>query len=228
MEDARIQIDTYHGHMCEAIKSARSYFSLKEHAGKCRPDDPDRHNLMEDSGMQCRYAFLMATNSLEAAANALLKGLDISHALYGDLEKLSTLLKFEVVCIASGKKLDRDRDFFGRIKEIVRCRNEFVHPKPSLVPCGLAGDSKTLEPQLRRTKSRGYPLALEYLTPEHTKDAIGDILAFLSWVVFDICQCGIRDGAMALGCKSLCLSGDIDLFAREYGFDIRTFGQIDD
>lgn len=217
-----VPVDTYHGHMCEAIKSLRSSLRLLCNADACGDEDPAKLDLLEDAGMQSRYAFLLAANALEAGANALLKSLQMSHALYDDLEKLATLLKYEMVCMALGKSLDRGCDIYGRIKEVVRCRNEFVHPKPRMVPCDPTEEGRRAVAGVGHTKSRGYPMALEYVTPEHAKCAIGDILTFIAWIVYDLCQYGAEDGAMRLGCGSRMVTGDAILLAREYGFDIRS------
>jgi len=149
---------------------------------------------------------------------------DTSKSLYEDLEKLPTLLKFEVVCLALGKKLDRGQNIYGRIKEVVQCRNEFVHPKPQLSPIGRENFSEDIGVNLKRTKSSRYPLTFEYVTAQHAKDAIGNMLEFLSWIVFDTCQIELEDGSMRLGCGSRITPGDVLLFAEEYGFDVRTFG----
>lgn len=222
-----IPIDTYHGHICEAIKTLRSSFLLLSHAQEQMDDGPSKHELLEDAGMQCRYAFLLAANALEAAGNALLLGLETSRALYDDLEKLPTLLKFEVVCMAEGKRLDRGHHSYGLIKEIVQCRNEFVHPKPRMAPYEPDGVESTLGVEVSRTKSRRYPKTFEFVIPEDAKNAIGDILGFLGWVLFDICEFGIEDGSMRLGRDSRVVTGDAVLFADEFGFDARTFGQGD-
>ena len=221
-----IPIDTYHGTMCEAIKTLRSSFLLLAHAEKKSDDDLTKHQLLEDAGMQCRYAFLLAANSLEAAANALILGLQTSQALYNDLEKLPTLLKFEVVCMAEGKRLDRGHHSYALINEIVQCRNEFVHPKPRIASYESDGDAKTEGVGVSRTKSRGYLKTLEFVTPEDARTAIGDILAFLGWVIFDTCQLGIEDGSKRLGCGSIIATGDAVLFAEEFGYDARTFGRV--
>lgn len=153
MEDTFITIDTYHDYMCEALDSLRSGLACFREATKIsEEDDLKKGWLYKDAGIRCRYAFLTAANALEASANALLLDLEISRALYEDFEKLSTLLKFEVVCMAHGKKLDRSNNLYGRIKEIVQCRNEFVHPKPSKAICELSSDGLDLEIKVKKQK----------------------------------------------------------------------------
>jgi len=225
MKEPYITIDTYHEFMLEAFSALRSGLSYLKEAQEYEEDDHHRHWMFVESGMQCRYAFLLAANALEAAANALLLGLGTSSALYSDLEKLPTLLKFEIVCISLGKKLDRGNDLYAKIKEVVKCRNEFVHPKPRKATGRLTSDQKDVEIVVSKTKSREYPTYFSIFEPKHSQQAVGDILSFLAWVVFDICEFSIKDGTMRLGYGSYSSSGDITILAHEYGFDTRTFGE---
>ncbi len=153
MEEPYITIDTYHEQMCEALCALRSGLRFYENASQLEEDDLEKGDLYLDAGMQCRYAFLLAANALEAAANALLLELDSSRALYEDLERLQTLLKFEVVCLAHGKKLDRGNALYGGIVDVVKCRNEFVHPKPRKTWVELTQDGSDVEISVSKTKN---------------------------------------------------------------------------
>jgi len=223
MEEPTITIDTYHEFMCESFSALRSGLSCLESANAQEEDDSQLHWIYAEAGMQCRYSFLLAANALESAANALLLGLETSRALYDDFEKLPTLLKFELFCIASGKKLDRGNDLYSKIKEVVQCRNEFVHPKPRKAKGKLTADNGDVEIVVKRTKSLNYPTYFSLLEPTHAIQAVGDILSFLSWIVFDICGYSVEKGALILGFGSCAGSGDIDILAAKYGFDTRTF-----
>lgn len=225
MEEPYITIDTYHEYMCEAFSALRSGLSHLEAAQEYEEDDLHRHWMYVESGTQCRYAFLLAANALEAAANALLLGLGTSKALYSDLEKLPTFLKFEVVCISLGKKLDRGNDLYAKIREVVKCRNEFVHPKPRRAAGCLTSDKTDVEIIVSKTKSREYPTYFSIFEPKHSQQAVGDILSFLAWVVFDVCGYNVEDGVMLLGCGSRSVTGDVIILAHKYGFDVRTFGE---
>ena len=204
--------------MCEAFSALRSGLSCLESAESHEEDDAQLHWLYLEAGMRCRYSFLLA-------ANALLLSLETNRALYDDFEKLPTLLKFEVVCMALGKKLDRGNNLYSKIKEIVKCRNEFVHPKPRRANGRLAQDGKDFEIVVARTKSCDYPTYFSLLEPKHTVNAVGDILKFLSWILFDICEYSVKEGAMLLGIGSLSKTGDITILANKYGFDTRTFDE---
>ena len=225
IEDHKITIDTYHEYMCEAFFALRSGLSFLESAQTCEEDDVQGYWLSVDANMQCRYSFLLAANSLEAAANAMLLNLDTTKSLYDDLEKLPTLLKFEFVCMSQGKRLDRGNELYAKIKEVVRCRNEFVHPKPKKSSFQLTRDKKDIEIKVCRTKSRQYPQYFSIFEPKHAIMAIGDILSFLSWITFDVCGFSIEEGTMILGYGSYQGTGDIIELALNHNFDTRTFGE---
>jgi len=211
--------------MCEAFAALRFGLASFEKAEESQDDSAGRNWLYVEAGMQCRYAFLLAANALESAANALLLGLKTSVPLYEDLERLPTLLKFEVVCMAYGKKLDRGSNLYANIKDVVKCRNEFVHPKPREAAGILTNNGKDVEINVTRTRARNYPIYFGIFEPKHARQAIGDILAFLSWVVFDICRFPIMKGTMLLGRDSYGSTGDVIILAHKYGFDTRTFGE---
>ena len=226
MEKPQISIDTYHEYMVEAFDALNAGFS---HLAKAREREVDDHVsdwLFVRAGMQCRYAFLLGANALEAAANALLRGLNRSPSSYIDLEKLPTLLKFEIFCLAHGAELDRGNVLYARIKEVVRCRNEFVHPKPRKVSGDLTDDNEDVELQISKTKTRQYPMYFSMFEPKHACNAIGDILAFVAWVVFDLCSFEPAEGALLIGYNSYGGTAKVSNIGAEYGFDLRTFNML--
>ncbi len=209
--------------MSEAFDSLR--LGLKNLAdAKSRNEDDNVTNWQAVSaGMYCRYAFLLAANALEAAANALILGMKTSNASYSDLEKLPTLLKYEVFCLARGKELDRGNAIYARVKDVVRCRNAFVHPKPMNASFQLSGDGKEVEFRVPKTGTREHPTYYSIFEPNHACEAIGDILAFVSWVVFDVCAYEQKEGVMLIGYESYATTGSISLVGTEHGFDLRSF-----
>ena len=98
MNKPQISVNTYHEYMVEAFDALRVGLTKLAEAKEQEEDDHANNWLMISSNMQCRYAFLLAANALEAAANALLLGLGKPQSSYADLEKLPTLLKFEIFC----------------------------------------------------------------------------------------------------------------------------------
>lgn len=199
--------------MCEAFYALRrglSFFATAQ-----QEDEDVAHHSYTAAGTDCRYAFLLAANALEAAANALLLGLDTGRSSYSDMEKLPTLLKFEIFCLAKGKRIDRSNDLYGRVKDVVRCRNEFVHPKPTDALVELTANGSDVEVKVAKTRTRGYPMSFCMFEPTHAREAIGDILAFVAWVVFDICKFEMKDGALIIGHQSCGSTGSISLVGSE-------------
>jgi hypothetical protein len=128
--------------------------------------------------------------------------------------------------LAHGKKLDRSNAHYARVLDVVKCRNQFVHPKPRKVAFRSVTQDRFDDPEITvsKTKVRGYPTAFTLFEPAHARVAIGDILAFVSWVVFDVCDLTLEDGSMQLGLGSTGCTGDVTLLSHEYGFDVRSFG----
>ncbi|HPJ12963.1 MAG TPA: hypothetical protein PLV00_06220 [Caldisericia bacterium] len=170
----------------------------------------------------------MISNSIEAAANAFLISLNFNKEYYEELERLNTLLKFQIFCDLNGKRLNQEDVKYARIKEIINCRNEFVHPKPKINVNSTSDDSAIIY-DFKKTKTRNYPLYFIMINPYQVIDALEDTLAFISWICFDICKFSIKEGAMKLGLDSTESRAEIldigELYSRS--FDRRSFG-VDD
>lgn len=218
-------ISTYHEYILEAIYALRHGLAFYENA-KQVPTDLGSDQSMLIAEINSRYSFLMISNSLESAANALLLSLNLDKEYYEELERTSTLVKFKIFCDFLGKRLDPGDIKFGRIKDIISCRNEFVHPKPRKATCRDNSTSE-IKFEVKSTKNRNYPTYFSEIKPSHVLTALEDTLIFISWVCFDICKLGIQDGALKLGFGSYGSTADIDIIGYDYGikFDKRTFGQ---
>jgi hypothetical protein len=222
-----VAISTFHEYMLEATSALR--LGLNYHK---RFERLPAENGSDLSGyyaaMNCRYAFLMIANSLEAGANALLLSKNFPNDYYQELEKLNTLLKFRLFCNLKGQQLDSGNVLYANAKDIISCRNEFVHPKPRRVEYTVNEDTSTVSYDIKKTKNREYPHYFTEILPEHTLSALGDALAFISWVCFDICGFEIEDGALLLGVGSYGSTGDIDVIEMDKNikFDKRSFGRV--
>ena len=221
-----VAISTYHEYILEAIFSLRQGLSYYQNS-KLVPEDIGSDYSGITGEINCRYSFLMISNSLEAAANALLLSLKLNKEYYEELEKLNTLVKFKLFCDFSGKRLDQSNIIYGRVKDIISCRNEFVHPKPKTVNYNIDSKTTSIEYDIKKTKTRNYPLYFNEIKPELVLIALEDVLAFISWVCFDTCGLEIQDGSLRLGLNSYGDTADIDIIANEYNrnFDKRTFGR---
>lgn len=222
-----VPISTYHEYILEAIYSLRLGLSFYERA-KFVPSDVGSDNSMFIAEINCRYSFLMISNSLESAANALLLSLNLEKEYYEELERTSTLVKFKLFCDFMGKRLDQSDIKFARIKDIVNCRNEFVHPKPRKANYNFDKQTSEIKFDIKSTKNRNYPLYFSEIKPQHVLTALQDAMIFLSWVCFDICKLEIQEGAYRLGLGSYGSNGDIDIIGIKHNikFDQRTFGKV--
>ncbi len=112
-----------------------------------------------------------------------------------------------------------------KVKEIINCRNEFVHPKPKSVEVDLSGEEAVL--LTKTTKSKKYPLYFSEIKFEHSIEALKATLDFLAWVCFDICKYDLEEGSAIIGFNSISSTADIDIIAAEtnYKFDLRTFNR---
>jgi hypothetical protein len=126
-----------------------------------------------------------------------------------------------------GKRLDQGDIKFARIKEIISCRNEFVHPKPRKASYTIKSSTSEIKFNTKSSKNRNYPTYFSEIKPQHVLTALEDALTFLSWLCFDICKLEIQEGAFRLGLDSYGSSADIDIIEIEnkIKFDKRTFGK---
>lgn len=219
-------IATYHEYMDEASASLRFGMSYFERA-KLVPSDVGSDSSMLISEIHCRYSFLLIANAIEAAANSLISAVANDESLYSDLEKLSTLVKFRIFCEFKGVVLDKGDMKYSRIKEIIECRNEFVHPKPRRVNYSIDQETGDISFDVKKTQGRGYPHYFSLIRPEMVLIALDDTLSFLSWICFDLCKYELQAGAFLIGNGAYRSTADIDILGSEYGisFDMRTFGR---
>ena len=78
---------------------------------------------------------------LESTANALLATCELSSRMLQDVDKLSVLAKFELFTTISNPdaQFDRGSAIIQRIQELIRARNDFVHPKTKPIPTDITG-----------------------------------------------------------------------------------------
>lgn len=210
-------ISTYHEYLLEGIFILRQWIDHKSEISS-----GTKNRIAE---INCRYSFLMFANSIEAAANSLILSLKRDNNFYEEIERLGTLLKFQIYCEVLGKGFDRSSVNYARLKELISCRNDFVHPKPRMVEYELK-ESFGVEYKIKRSSSRSYPSYFSEINSEHAIFALQDTLNFMSWICFDTCGFDIREGAFKLGFNSFGSSGDLDILEEELGlmFDKRSLG----
>lgn len=215
----KVVISTFYEYFDEGAAALRLALYFK----KLSKIDENESEASVACDMNSRYAFLMFANGLEAAANALLLDIKLPDDTYKELEKLDTMTKIYLHCNLKNNSIDKGNHLNCFIKEIIRSRNEFVHPKPKDVDIYLNNDMPTLK--IKKTKSKNYPLYFSAINLEHSVEALKDILAFLSWILFDVCKYSSNQGRFAVGYGSFGNTSDIDFIGRELKikFDLRLF-----
>jgi hypothetical protein len=226
MTTTQTSISTYHEYILEAIYALRLGLAYHENAKQISVDI-DSAQLMLIAEMNSRYSFLMVVNSIEAAANALLLSLNLDKDFYEKFERKNTLVKFKIFCDYKGKRLDKGDNKFGRIKDIISCRNEFVHPKPKKMNYRIDGLTSDIKFEAKPTKKRSLPAYFCEIKTYHVLIALEDTLNFISWVCFDVCNLEIQNGALNLGFGSYGSTADLDIIGEncKINFDKRSFGQ---
>ena len=132
-------------------------------------------------------------------------------------------------CNNRGFKLDAGDVRFARVRDVIACRNEFVHPKPKRVAYTIEESGNEVY-DVRKTNQRQYPYYHSVLSLKDAVQALEDTLAFLAWVTFDVCGFSIQEGALLLGFNSYGSTADIYFISSRTGkkFDLRSFGKAVD
>ncbi len=226
-EILEMKIDTFYEYMDESFEALSIACNLKEQdetdSGELDADfyRPNEYMISRLS----RYGFLLSSMALESGANALIKKISSTNLMYEDYEKLPTLLKYETFCMYNGKMIDRGNTKYKKAKNIINCRNEFVHPKPreAKVLTNEKGDHLVSKKENRSN----YPMYLNFIMLEHSLSAIGDIANFTSWILFDICKLKIKEGCLSLGLDTYSSTGAMDKIWYLKNFDRRVFAKTD-
>lgn len=120
-----------------------------------------------------RAAVIACALAVESCANCLLDSLDIPSQTAKEIERLPTITKLDV-CIrlhTSGlKSINRGDTRLAKMAELLKVRNEFVHPKRQTLDAEWGVDSEAPE---------GYKIEFEYSDEFH--DQLGIPKTSLHW-----------------------------------------------
>lgn len=224
-EILEMTIDTFYEYMDESFGVLSIASNLKDEDER-DPGDPDADFYRPNESMVCRlsrYGFLLSSMALESGANALIKNISSTNSIYEDYEKLPTLLKYEIFCMYHGKEIDRGNTKYQNVKNIINCRNEFVHPKPREAKVLTSNDGDHLVSS--KENKANYPMYLNFIMLEHSISAIGDIANFTSWILFDICELDIQKGCLTLGLDTYSSTGSMYKIWDIKNFDRRVFAK---
>ena len=220
------KISTFHEYAAEAIFAIGQGLDII-----CRNNPEEKFcDYLTNRDISCeinyRYAFLMISNSLEAAANAMILAVLIHDDVYKNIEKKDLLHKIDFFCKRKEVSFDKGSHKAALISEIIDCRNEFVHPKPKHSIAMLNKQSGVIEYDIKRTGTRKYPLYFSEMQLRDTLNALKDSLDFISWIVFDLCKYPLKDGALLIGYNSFGHIGTLLEINNSFklDLDLRCFG----
>jgi len=223
-----VQAHFFCGLMGEAIYALVRAQRLRQES-LCMQRDGDNTQtpaaLLSDAGLFARHAFLLACNALENSAYTILANSgNLSSSLAEDIDRLSTLNKFEVFALSHGKTIDRGDDRYAKLKQVIKCRNDFVHPKGLSVQ--IHSDPEKAEARL--SGGREYPVAFDFIEVDQVASMIGDILRFVAWVVFDVCGFSPSEGAKLINGKIKWWIIDFHDAQNLWKYDLRSLGNFED
>lgn len=94
-----------------------------------------------DSYIMSRFArasVLASALSVECAANCLLTSLDLSRPLFSEMDRLTPVAKIEAYLrLRAITGFNRGSNVVQRVAELVRARNDHVHPKTTAIPASV-------------------------------------------------------------------------------------------
>ncbi len=150
-----------------------------------------------DSFVASRYArasIISAALCIECTANCLLEQLDVPKSLREDLDKLAPIAKIDAATRLLGKPtFDRSKHEVAQAAELVRARNEYVHPKSTSWRATVHEIENTDEAcrlpfdmHGEVWKSLGIPKQSSFWTSEASISVLKLLAHFLKYVIVDV------------------------------------------
>lgn len=140
-----------------------------------------------------RASIIASALSVECAANCLIHSLD-SAKLTEDLDKLGPIAKFETYLrIKQISGFDRGSVVAQRIVELIKARNDYVHPKKTKIPATMqlpqdGGKDWILPFNIKGEFWPGLevPKRSMFWSSEHSLIALGTVVNFYSYIFVDL------------------------------------------
>jgi hypothetical protein len=124
----------------------------------------------------------------EACANACIDSLILPKKLTEDIEKLTTLSKFDLFCrLRNGSSFDRGDDSAQGFAELMSLRNKYAHPKAQQVQWNPVNEFSSVATS-PRTKHLRIPTIISYCTPDDAIKGLRGTHAFMRHLFKDICS----------------------------------------
>ena len=193
-----------------------------------------------------RSCIIALVFSVESCANCLVEHLNLSSGKKKKIMQAPVLekLKFCVHAMANAT-LDFERTEVRKMKELIKARNDFVHPKVTSIETEMGamddlGDvlswSIVLQPKVR--ESTELPVNALFWNPGHAADALSAVLGFLSHLFNELLKPSLETGpnfllpsiSTKIGVKSVTIECPFQDFenelkmASEIGFDFDFLG----
>lgn len=139
--------------------------------------------------------------TLECCANCLIGSLNISSALLKDIDKLSVVAKFETYLrFRDVHRFDRGRCEVQRVVELIRVRNDYVHPKSLNIKADLGqfkdqGQFVALPMDLHGDawNGIGIPKRALFWSADNAFSVLQAIKGFFSYVFIDLMKSDVEE-----------------------------------
>jgi len=140
-----------------------------------------------------RHSIVIASITIECAANCILSSANIEKSLKAEFEKLSPLSKINACLHVSGKRLESGRIEVQRMAELIKARNEYVHPKIVIggAEIGMPQDAghewiMDLRLPVSYRDGLGIPKSSAMWSVDSSKRVLQHLTAFYAWLVDDV------------------------------------------
>ncbi len=181
-QSTRVDVIVHWKHFRRYFTDAASFVSdALESPGK-------DHKSNERQRRMTRSAIAFSALALESAANCCLDALRLPKDSFEDFEKLPTLAKFDLFLTrVNGKQLlDREHVLVRPIRNLISCRNEFVHSKVRKEQA----QAGRVEPKI--WLPLGLPHNSDYWQPLHAVKCFTVLADFLNYFFFELCGYPIK------------------------------------
>ena len=194
-----------------------------------------------------RASIVAAALSIECCANCLVSSLTMPARLEEDVESMKPISKFDLYLrfSAPDKSLDRGDTRLAKIVELIKLRNEFVHPKVTDMPADfglLVEKTDVTEWPMEFTspifQNIGIPKISMFWSPTNAESALSAVLAFYAYFFEDLLDANdeiiknilmqrtqVQLGDTSVRLESIFVEFEAELkWAASQGFNLRFLG----
>jgi hypothetical protein len=155
---------------------------------------------LNHSGFLARNVIVVAAFAVESCANCCLDALHVGGQFSDELERLTTLGKFDVFLLSrgGGKFLDRGRKEVQAISALKRVRDDMVHPKPFVTEYRAVGKDE-FEAVRRLYDILGLSRDSREWNAANAEGVLRSLIDFLHYFFINECKLGPNDVRDLLG-----------------------------